>query len=83
MQVREVLSVGDVLYLRIEDRAAAEGQALAPEYWRAVLALRGRMVTLSVLSDAGRPLTAAEARPVLDAFVARMQGANPSRPADP
>jgi len=83
VQVLEVLSVGDVLYLRIEDRAAAEGQALAPEYWRAVLSLRGRMVTLSALSEAGRPLPAGGARAVLEAFVARMQAANPSRPADP
>lgn len=79
VQVHEVLSVGDVLYLRIEDRAAAEGQELDPEYWRAILPLRGRMVTLSALSQSGRPLPEGGARSILDAFVARMKAANPAR----
>lgn len=83
VQVLEALSVGDVLYLRIADQAAAEGQALDPEYWRAILPLRGRMVTLSVLSEAGSPLPPGGARAALDTFVARMQAANPSRPSDP
>jgi len=83
VQVLEVLSVGDVLFLRIADKDAAEGQALDTEYWRAILSLRGRMVTLSVLSEAGRPLPAGGGRAVLDAFVARMQAANPSRAAEP
>ena len=79
VQLLGALSVGDVLYLRITDQAAAGGQALEPEYWRAILPLRGRMVTLSVLSEAGRPLPSDAARAVLEAFVARMQAANPSR----
>lgn len=82
----EALSVGDVLYLRLVDRSAggsADGaQRVEPEYWRAILVLRGRMVTLSVLSHADRPLPPDAARPLLEAFVARMRAANPIRAAN-
>ncbi|WP_126974962.1 cation transport ATPase [Frigidibacter oleivorans] len=78
----EALSVGDVLYLRLVDRSAGGAQRVEPEYWRAILVLRGRMVTLSVLSHADRPLPPGAARPLLEAFVARMRAANPIRAAN-
>lgn len=71
----QAVSQGDTLYLRVSDRSAAEAP-VEPEYWRAVLALRGRMVTLSSLSLAKFPLTQEEKRSVLEQFVSRMRAAN-------
>lgn len=65
-----------VLYLNVTDSSAQPGKAVAPDYWRAILALRGHLVTLSVMSLADRPLTSADKRRILDAFVARMRAAN-------
>ncbi len=76
VEVAEAVRAGDVLYLRLNDRSAATGQAVEPEYWRAILALRGRMVTLSALGLSDRPLSSAEKRRVLEAMVARMRASN-------
>ena len=71
----QAVSQGDTLYLRVADRSKAEAQ-VEPEYWRAVLALNGRMVTLSALSLERFPLGPDEKRKVLEAFVSRMRAAN-------
>lgn len=71
-----VSSRDGVIYLSLSDSAAGPGQAVAPDYWRAILALRSHLVTLSVMSLADRPLTSAEKRQILDAFVGRMRAAN-------
>lgn len=76
VQVAGVTSRGDVMFLNLTDTAALSGQRVEPGYWRAILTLRGHLVTLSVMSLADRPLGAAEKRQVLDAFVARMRAAN-------
>lgn len=68
-----------VLYLSVTDTAAERGKAVQPDYWRAILLLRGHLVTLSVMSLADRPLTSAEKRQTLDAFVLRMRAANAGR----
>ncbi|MCB2109438.1 MAG: hypothetical protein H6895_04070 [Defluviimonas sp.] len=66
---------GTTLYLDIVDRAAS-AQRVAPGYWRAVLALNGRTVSLSVMSLADDPLGESEKRRLLQSFVARMKSAN-------
>ncbi|MCB2125870.1 MAG: hypothetical protein H6897_16460 [Rhodobacteraceae bacterium] len=76
VDVGAVSSRDAVIYLSLTDSAAGPGQAVAPDYWRAILALRGHLVTLSVMSLADRPLTSADKRRILDAFVARMRAAN-------
>lgn len=76
--VERVSSAGGVLYIRLTDRALSEGQAVEPGYWRALTGIRGRIVTLAVLSPLRQPLGAAEQRAVLDQFVARMRAANPA-----
>src|SRR5690606_9471523 len=43
-----VSSRDGVIYLSLSDSAAGPGQAVAPDYWRAILALRSHLVTLSV-----------------------------------
>ncbi|MCU9848293.1 hypothetical protein OEZ60_09760 [Defluviimonas sp. WL0024] len=75
--VEEVAAAGDVLYLRLSDASASDGRAVEPEYWRAILALKGRIVTLSALGLQDRPLTAAEKRRALEGFVAQMKAVNP------
>ncbi|MBC7141611.1 MAG: hypothetical protein H5U18_05580, partial [Rhodobacteraceae bacterium] len=76
VEIVEVASRGDVLYLHLKDRSAVSGPAVEADYWRAVLGLHGRMVTLSALSLRDRPLSSAEMRQVLVALVAKMQAAN-------
>lgn len=76
VSLAEVSSTADVLYLHLTDSAGASGQAVEPDYWRAITVLGGRMVTLSAMSLSDRPLSSAEKRQVLDAFVARMKAAN-------
>lgn len=76
VRVGAVSSRDGVLYLGLTDTAAQRGAAVAPDYWRAILVLRGHLVTLSVMSLADRPLTPPEKRRVLDAFVTRMRAAN-------
>lgn len=74
--VERVSAAGDVLYIRLSD--SAEGHGVEPAYWRAVMAVADRIVTLSVLSPTQGPLGSAEQRAVLEQFVARMRAANPS-----
>lgn len=76
VSLAEVRSRGEVLYLRVNDTSANPGQPLEPEYWRAILSLRGQIVTLSALALRARPLPAAEKRRALEAFVAEVQAAN-------
>lgn len=75
--VQTVTALDGVMYLRIADAAAAAGgQPVEPEYWRAVFALKGRIVTLSVLGARDRPLAAPDKRRLLDAFVRAVRRAN-------
>lgn len=76
VRVHEVTKAGDVLYIRLSDSAVAADQSVEPGYWRALMPIRGRIVTLAVLSPARKPLSLAEQRALLDRFVARMRAAN-------
>lgn len=76
VEVADVISKGEVLYIRLRDTSESAGQSVEPEYWRAILSLRGRIVTLSALALRDRPLTSSAKRKVLEAFVARMQATN-------
>lgn len=82
VEVAEVRQKDDVLYLRVRDAAVASGQPVEPEYWRAILSLNGRIVTLSALGLRDRPLSAAEKRAALEAFVARMRAQNSGETAE-
>jgi hypothetical protein len=76
VRVEEVGQSGDALYIRLSDSAVAAGQSVEPAYWRALMPVRGRIVTLAVLSPVGAPLRSSEQRAVLDRFAARMRAAN-------
>ncbi|MEI4471638.1 hypothetical protein [Frigidibacter sp. MR17.24] len=76
LTVLESRREGDALLLRIEDSGPGGIADVAPRYWRAVLVLRGRLVTLSALSPQARPLGDAALEEVLAAFAARMAQVN-------
>ncbi|GAB4386991.1 MAG: hypothetical protein Kow0045_16610 [Albidovulum sp.] len=64
-----------VLYIRLVDRSAA-AQKVEPGYWRAAFAMRGRLVTLSAMSLADRPVADRDLRRTLDRFIARIRRDN-------
>lgn len=65
-----------VFFIHLRDDAANGGPRVAPEYWRAILVVNQRMVTLSVLALENAPLDAAEGESILETFVARLGAAN-------
>lgn len=67
--VLEAVSTQNAFLLHVRDRAVGD-------YWRAILGLRGRLVTLSVAGPEGQPLEAAKGRGLLDAAVAALRRAN-------
>lgn len=69
VRVVEALSTKDAFLMRLKE-------AGAPDYWRAVLGLRGRLVTLSVKGTADSVLSADEGRTILDSAVAALRRAN-------
>jgi hypothetical protein len=69
---------GDVLFIRARDRSPMPGASVEAEYWRAVMTVKGRMVSLSVLGLAERPVSAATKRSLLAAFVQRVRRLNGS-----
>lgn len=76
VQIAEIVAIGDTLLLRARDRAPLAGHRVAPEYWRAILVRKERIISLSVLSLAEAPVDAAAKRRLLDDFVARVLAAN-------
>lgn len=71
IRVIEALSVDDAFLMRVEDRGA-------PSYWRAVLGLRGRLVTLSVQGSPGAVLPPEDGRAIIEKALAAMRRANKS-----
>ncbi|WP_430465875.1 cation transport ATPase [Tabrizicola sp.] len=69
LRVLDARSAGDVFVMRLQDRNA-------PSYWRAVFALRGRLVSVSVKGGGDAALPEIEGRSVLDSAVAALQRAN-------
>ncbi len=67
--VQEIRSSDGVLSLHLTDRALGD-------YWRAVMAARGRLVTLAVTAPEGQPLSSDQGKALLDNAVKAMQSAN-------
>lgn len=72
--VLETVAVGEVFVIRLTD--TSPDPTASPESWRAVLALAGRLVTLTVTGALEAPLDAEAGRALLDRFIAAMQAAN-------
>lgn len=73
--VEEVAPLKDALLIRLRDAGAERG--VEPAAWRAVLPLRGRLVTLTVTGPRDQPLSASAGRALMESFIARMRAANP------
>ena len=73
--IEDVATLKDALLIRLRD-AGAE-QAVEPSAWRAVLPLRGRLVTLTVTGPRDQPLPPDTGRKLMETFIARMRAANP------
>ncbi|MFN3969915.1 MAG: cation transport ATPase [Gemmobacter sp.] len=71
--VHEVLQADGAVLVRLTDRAA---RGEAGETWRAVVAVGGRLVTLSVAGGLGTALSAEAGRQMIGAFVRAMRAAN-------
>lgn len=69
VRVIEALSAGEAFLMRLQEA----GQ---PSYWRAVLGVRGRLVSVSVKGAAGADLVADEGRGILDRAIGALQRAN-------
>lgn len=63
---------GGILYLHASDRSGAE-KGIAPEYWRALFAVRDRLLSVSVVGFADRPLTADNGLRTLDNLAERIR----------
>lgn len=74
VRIDETLIQDGVLWLRIHDSGNPE--TLHPAYWRAVLPVGERVVTLSVMSSRAHPVGGPRELETLRGFVARMRGAN-------
>ncbi|WP_166417238.1 hypothetical protein [Cochlodiniinecator piscidefendens] len=66
----------DVLFLRIEDQSDNFETALDRTYWRGVLPINGHLVSISVFSSTVTPISRAEGREILEAFVHEMETEN-------
>lgn len=76
----KVLSIGrydDVITLHLRDVSPFPGQAVGPEYWRALFDVHGHIVTLNVFSVPEVPFSASAGLRTLKEFVARVRAASP------
>lgn len=71
VKVVEALSAGDAFLMRLQEREE-------PSYWRAVLGLRGRLVTISVQGSPAEPLAPVDGRAIIDRAIVTLQRANHS-----
>jgi hypothetical protein len=68
----------DVLFMKVRDTSSNPMNGLAQDYWRALFDLRGRIVTLSVNSFQGKPMSGDDGFTTLAEFVARVRAQNPA-----
>lgn len=72
----ETLVVREAFLMRLRDSSPNPDSPGQAESWRAVLAVAGRLVTLTVTGTTRSPLSRDAGRALLDRFVAAMQAAN-------
>ncbi len=76
VSIRDTLIRDGVLYLLIRDTSDNRPQVLAPEYRRAFVGLRGRLVSLSLRTLNDRPVSDVSARRLMRDFVQGLSAAN-------
>ena len=76
VQILEMQNYGRGLLLHLNDKVAGD-------YWRAITAIKGRLVTISALGVAGAPLTAEQGRALVTDTMALLDKRNGVKPAAP
>jgi len=76
VEMVEAKRLGDALYVHVKDGATGGLPLLAPEFWRAFVEVRGRLVLVTVSGFRDRPLDDGVMLAVLAAQVARLREAN-------
>lgn len=71
IRILEALSSGGAFLLHLQDRKQGE-------YWRAIIGVRGRLVTVSASGAPGVPLPAAAGRHLIDQVLGGLRSANAS-----
>ena len=69
VKVVEALSVDEAFLMRLQETDQ-------PSYWRAVMGLRGRLVTVSVQGSPAEPLAVEDGRILIDKSIAAMRQVN-------
>lgn len=69
VRVLEARSTGSIFVMRLQERGG-------PDYWRAIMGTRGRLVSVSVRAAGGDALASETGRQVLDRVIASLQRAN-------
>lgn len=65
-----------VFFIHLRDTSATAGPPVAAEYWRAILEVKQRMITLSILFPDGAAVDAEDGAAVIRAFAERVRDAN-------
>jgi hypothetical protein len=76
VQIVQTQSADRGLLLHLRDQVAGD-------YWRAITAIKGRLVTISASGVAGAPLTSAQARALVTDTMALLDQRNATKPASP
>jgi hypothetical protein len=79
VEIIETRKRGDVLYIRARDTSRDSLKDIDDVYWRALFDLRGRLVTVTVLGVAGRPVSSEAGFDALELLVRRLKLENSSK----
>lgn len=79
--VTDVRRAGGAIYLRVRDTSPGLVAGLDNEYWRALLDVNGRLVTVSVTGFESRPMSAGQGLDVLEAATRRIRAESSGSPA--
>jgi len=72
VRVFDVRTADDVLYIRLRDTSAGKLPGMSDDYWRALLDVNGRLVTISVIGFDERPMTPDEGFALVRAAAGRV-----------
>ncbi len=81
VQILDLSRQDDAILIHLRDTSQAQLAGVENTYWRGLTDLNGRLVTISVVSFAERPLSADQGLATLRAFLARIRAETPVRTA--
>lgn len=76
VQILQTRRKGDAFYLHVRDTSNVTNRSISQDYWRGLFDVRGRIVTVSVVGFARRPMSNATGLATLDAFAKRILAEN-------